>query len=413
MKPKPTPSVSRFGLERSRDKADKNPHPNGWGFAAAQSSATRRAALARGTVEDRSPQSVTGKSLKRTVNGHTFIFMVVETNPVFVYNADIPSRPGDCTFKRNKTDGILQLKEVHDMRILSLGSLNIDHIYAVPHFIQGAETLTVQGLTQSVGGKGLNQSVAAARAGAPVFHAGMLGRGGGPLQAFLNQNNVDTSLIRPCEIQQGHTVIQVDPSGQNCILVYGGSNQQIEKSYIDEVLSHFVPGDCVMLQNEISNLHYAVEAAHAKGLHIVLNASPFHDALFSLDFKKLDWLVVNELECAAIGACSDTWRAYQALRNRFPSLGILLTLGAEGSLCWKDGQQLRQKAFPTQAIDTTGAGDTFVGYFVGCLAQGFCRADSMRLASMAAAIAVSRPGAAPSIPQMGEVRQAFQQTFSK
>lgn len=298
------------------------------------------------------------------------------------------------------------------MKILNLGSLNIDHIYTVPHFIQGAESLLVQGLTQSIGGKGLNQSVAAARAGAVVFHAGMLGCGGEPLQAFLHQNNVDTSLLRPCAVQQGHTVIQVDPSGQNCILVYGGSNQQIDQPYIDEVLSHFSPGDCIMLQNEISNLQYAVEAAHAKGLHIMLNASPVHDTLLSLDFGKLDWLVVNELECTAIGACSDTETAYLALRNRYPFLGILLTLGTEGSLCWKDGQELRQKAYPAQAIDTTGAGDTFFGYFVGCLAQGFCRADSMRFASMAAAIAVSRPGAAPSIPQMGEVRQAFQQAAS-
>lgn len=298
------------------------------------------------------------------------------------------------------------------MKIINLGSMNIDHIYIVPHFIQGAETLLAEGLTQSIGGKGLNQSVAAARAGAEVFHAGMLGCGGEPLQTFLKQNGVNTSFLRSCPVQQGHTIIQIDPSGQNCILVYGGSNQQVEKPYIDEVLSYFSPGDCVMLQNEISNLSYAVESAHAKGLHIVLNASPINDALLALDFNKLDWLVVNELECAAIGACRDTNSAYEALQCRYPSLGILLTLGAEGSLCWKNGQELRQAAFPVQAVDTTGAGDTFAGYFVGCLAQGFGRAESMRLASMAAAIAVSRPGAAPSIPQMEEVRRAFPQAAS-
>lgn len=298
------------------------------------------------------------------------------------------------------------------MRILNLGSLNIDHIYAVPHFIEGAETLLAQGLTQSIGGKGLNQSVAAARAGATVFHAGMVGRGGEPLRHFLNQNEVDTSLLRSCADQQGHTMIQIDPSGQNCILVYGGSNQQIDKPYIDEVLSHFSPGDCVMLQNEISNLHYAVEAAHAKGLHIVLNASPVDPSLLALDFSKLDWLVVNELECAALGGRSDVWSAFAALKCRFSSIGILLTLGPGGSLCWKDGQELRQMAFPAQVIDTTGAGDTFVGYFVGCLARGLVCSDSIRLASMAASLSVSRPGAAPSIPHLEEVRKAFLQVLS-
>ncbi len=293
------------------------------------------------------------------------------------------------------------------MTIVNFGSMNLDHVYAVPHFIVGAETLLAGGLTESIGGKGLNQSIAVARSGASIRHAGMLGAGGEPLKNLLDESGVDTSLLQPCDVPQGHTVIQVDPSGQNCIIVFGGSNQQVSREYIDRTLALFAPGDYLMLQNEISNLDYVLEAAAKRGLRIVLNASPINDALLKLDFSKLEWLVVNELECAAVAGCEDVREAYETLKTRCPHTGILLTLGSDGSVSWKDGEEVRQQAYPVKPVDTTGAGDTFVGYFVGCLTQGYSRQDAMRLASMAAAISVTRPGAAPSIPQMPEVQKAF------
>ena len=158
-----------------------------------------------------------------------------------------------------------------------------------------------------------------------------------------------------------------------------------------------------MLQNEISNLDYILKSAGQRGLRIVLNASPINDDLLRLDFSSLDWLVINEIECAAISGCVNARDGYRTLRDRYPDIGILLTVGAEGSVSWKDGKEIVQAACPAEAIDTTGAGDTYVGYFIGCLAQGYSRRDSMRLASTAAAIAVSRRGAAPSIPTMDEV----------
>ena len=162
------------------------------------------------------------------------------------------------------------------------------------------------------------------------------------------------------------------------------------------------------MQNELSNFTYLLRAAVGRGLRVVLNASPISGEVLAADLTGVDWLVVNEIECAAIAGCSTPEEGYAALRARYPGLGILLTLGSEGSVSWKDGVEIRQCAYPVQAVDTTGAGDTFMGYFVGCLAQGMERKDAMQYAAMAASIAVTRPGAAPSIPMMAEVRAAVE-----
>ena len=293
------------------------------------------------------------------------------------------------------------------MQIVNFGSMNLDHVYQMPRFIRGGETLLSGGLADVPGGKGLNQSIAVARSGAAVRHAGMLGVGGEPLRACLEAAGVDTALLVPCGAPQGHTVIQVDPSGENCIIVFGGSNRLLGREHIDAVLDTLAPGDFVLAQNEISNLAYLLPAAAGRGLRVVLNASPIDDALLALDLSGLAWLVINELECAALSGQASVQAGYEALKARYPNVGILLTLGEGGSVSWQDGREVRQAAFPVRAVDTTAAGDTFLGYFVGCLAQGMARQEAMALASMAAAIAVTRPGAAPSIPTMAEVRAAL------
>jgi len=292
------------------------------------------------------------------------------------------------------------------MAVINFGSLNIDYVYAVPHFCEGGETLTALGRRQSIGGKGLNQSVAAAHAGADVFHAGLIGPGGEILRSCLEENGVDTSLLRECGEQQGHAIIQVSPGGQNCILVFGGSNRAVTGRFIDETLARTHPGDYLLLQNEISGLPHLLRAGAEKGLKIVLNASPIDDALLSADLSPLDWLVVNELECARVAGVGDTEEAYRLLCRRYPGTGILLTLGEKGSVCFRDGREYRQAAYPAKAVDTTGAGDTFMGYFVAGLRRGRPIPEIMRLASMASSIAVSRPGAAQSIPLLAEAEAA-------
>ena len=294
------------------------------------------------------------------------------------------------------------------MNVVNFGSLNIDHVYAVDHFCRAGETIHTKSYTQNAGGKGLNQSIAVSRSGQKVHHAGLLGPEGTRLAELLSGSGVDLRYLKHTDVPQGHAVIQVQPDGQNCIFLYGGSNQAVTPQEIDEVLMQLNAGDYLLLQNEIANLTYLLRAAARRGLRVVLNASPISDELLNADLSGVDWLVVNEIECAAMAGCGDAQAGYETLKQRYPSLGILLTLGSEGSVSWKDGVEVRQCAYPVKAVDTTGAGDTFMGYFVGCLAQGMERQTAMQYASMASAISVTRPGAAASIPLMDEVRAAVE-----
>ena len=294
------------------------------------------------------------------------------------------------------------------MKVVNFGSLNIDHVYAVDHFCRAGETIHTKSYAQNAGGKGLNQSIAVARSGQKLYHAGLLGAEGARLAELLTDCGVDLRYLKRTQIPQGHAVIQVDPTGQNCIFTYGGSNVAVSPQDIDEVLSQFDAGDYLLMQNEMSNLTYMLRAAVQRGLRVVLNVSPISEEILHVDLTGVDWLVVNEIECAAMAGCEDPQTGYETLKRRYPALGILMTLGSEGSVSWKDGEEIRQCAYPVKAVDTTGAGDTYMGYFVGCLAQGMRRQQAMQYASMASAISVTRPGAAVSIPQFEEVRAAIE-----
>ena len=293
------------------------------------------------------------------------------------------------------------------MQILNFGSLNVDYVYSVEYFVRAGETLKANARQVLPGGKGLNQSVALARAGANVCHAGCIGPEGAFLRGLLNENGVDTTYLRAIDGIQGHTVIQVDRKGENCILLYGGTNRRIGDSQIDETLSQFGAGDWLVLQNEVNNLPRIVDAAHARGMGIVLNPSPYDDGLKAVDFGKLSWLLVNEVEACQCSGSGEPERAWDVLHARHPGLSVLITLGGAGSIAYNVTEEgldtVRQQAFRADAVDTTAAGDTFTGYFICGLAEGRPLAECMRRASMASAIAVTRMGAAVSIPNKEEV----------
>lgn len=288
------------------------------------------------------------------------------------------------------------------MKVLNFGSLNLDHVYRVAHFVAPGETLSSDSMQTNPGGKGLNQSVALARAGAKVFHAGCIGVGGEALKKLLEENSVDASFLRPVDVPQGNAVIQVTPAGENCILLFGGSNQCVSKEQIEQTLSQFDAGDYLVLQNEINLLPQIVEAAHQKGMVIVLNPSPYDDRLNEVDFHKLTWLLVNEVEARQIAGSEDPEQAWSALHGEYPNLSVLITLGSAGSVAYRVHggavESARQEAFPAKAVDTTAAGDTYTGFFISGLMEGLPLKECMELASRAASISVTRPGAAESIP---------------
>ncbi len=291
------------------------------------------------------------------------------------------------------------------MKIVNFGSLNLDYVYQTPHFVLPGETLAATGQTVKPGGKGLNQSIALARAGAKVSHAGCVGQGGQGLVELLEQNGVDTRWIRPVEALQGNAMIQVTPSGENAILLFGGSNQAVTESQIDQTLAVLQAGDYLVLQNEISCLPYLVERAAQKRLRVVLNPSPFEESLRALDYGAMEWLLVNEVEAQQLSGSKEPESAWNILHSRYPRLKLVLTLGGAGAICCTPQQTIRQPAFAATAVDTTAAGDTFTGYFLAALTQKRPLADCMRRAAAAAAVSVSRPGASSSIPMAHEVEE--------
>ena len=293
------------------------------------------------------------------------------------------------------------------MPILNFGSLNIDHVYRVDTFVQPGETKHSKAYMINSGGKGLNQSIAAAKAGSRVFHAGMAGRDGDFLVEKLQAASVNTSLMQASTEVSGHAIIQVADSGQNCILLYGGTNQMLTEAYIDQTLEAFGSEGLVLLQNETNLVGEIIEKAAKRGLKVALNAAPYSDKVNTYPINLLDWLIVNEVEGAGIVGGAADESLLQRLAERYPQAGILLTLGSRGAQCVQNGRYASIGSCKVKAVDTTAAGDTFSGFFLYGVLEGLTLAETLRLATAASALCVQSPGAADSIPTLAEVRQAL------
>lgn len=293
------------------------------------------------------------------------------------------------------------------MRILNFGSLNIDYVYRVDSFVLPGETKSSKSLMINCGGKGLNQSIAAAKAGNTVLHAALLGSDGDMLCSALKDNGVDVSLMQSSNEVSGHAIIQVDDAGQNCILLHGGTNQMFTKEYIDSTLDSFGSDGIVLLQNETNLVGYIIDKAHERGLQVALNAAPMNDTVLTYPLDKLTWLIVNEIEGACLAGCGSDDDILSALRERYPSCNILLTLGKRGAVCYRDGETTTMGSFNVNAVDTTAAGDTFTGYFLYGMLNNMDTAETLKLAAAASALCVCKPGASSSVPLMIEVQQAL------
>lgn len=305
-------------------------------------------------------------------------------------------------------------------RIINLGSVNIDFVYAVPHILREGETLTATERSIHVGGKGLNQSVAMSRAGLPVEHAGIVGADGLRLVDMLNDEAVSTDLVRVlAEKASGHTVIQVTPEGRNAILYYPGTNALVTEDFISEVIDAAEPDDLLVLQNEVAGTAAALRLAHEAGIRVLYNPSPFDPTVPAELIGEVYALIVNENEGAALlgvepDSLSDD-ELFDELCRRFPTPVLILTLGDRGSRAHLPGTSpIVVPAREVVACDTTGAGDTYLGFVTRALFPRHASkavfhdalSRAMGEATIASSIAVTRHGAAMSIPTLNEVLQA-------
>jgi len=295
------------------------------------------------------------------------------------------------------------------MKIVNLGSLNVDHVYRVDRFLLPGETKASKGLTDNAGGKGLNQSIAAARTGAEVYHAGYFGAGSEMLRAVLARAGVHTDwmedhLDTPC----GHTMIQVDDEGQNCILLFGGTNVCLTEAYVDWVLEQCTADDILLIQNETNLVPYIIQAAAARGIPVAMNAAPMDEGVKHYPIGKLRWLIVNEIEGAALAGGGSFEEIMANLTAAYPDTGILLTLGSAGAWFHDGDREIRVGcAKVPKVVDTTAAGDTFLGYFLAGMLEKMDPAQALKRATYASAITIQFPGAADSIPDKKNVEQVM------
>ncbi len=293
------------------------------------------------------------------------------------------------------------------MKILDFGSLNIDRVYTVKDFVRPGETISSLRLDNFCGGKGLNQAIACKKAGSDVYMAGKVGTDGAMLTDLLREYGVNTdNVIVDPDTPSGHAIIQVDHTGQNNIILFGGTNRKISHDDVDSILAKFDKGDILLLQNEISSLDYILEKAHDKGMVIAMNPSPMDDYLLSCDLGKVTYFIMNEIEAAAISGCTDPEDAIKELHSRYLESRIVITLGSDGVKYFDGEKAYSHGIYKVETVDTTAAGDTFTGYFLNGVLTGMKADDILDMASKASRIAVSRNGAADSIPTKDEVLSA-------
>jgi ribokinase len=296
------------------------------------------------------------------------------------------------------------------MAVFNFGSINIDHVYSVPHFVQPGETLSSTHYQSILGGKGANQSVALAKAENTVYHVGAIGSNDASFIKEMSAAGVNCSQIRQMsDVASGHAIIQVNPDAENNIILFGGANQCLSDDHIATALAMAKKGDWVLLQNETNAIADVIDASHSRGLNIAFNPAPMTDSVKSLPLEKLTLLVVNEIEAEQLTGKKEVESIKIALLEQYPSAKFVLTLGKQGAWFIDANNQEFCPAFDVDAVDTTAAGDTFIGFFLAAYQNNQSMADALKYASAASALAVTKAGASPSIPAVNEVLDFLKQ----
>ena len=288
-------------------------------------------------------------------------------------------------------------------KLVNLGSLCVDNVYHVQNIARAGETVTSFGHEIHPGGKGLNQSLAAARAGADVIHVGCVGSDGGSLVDVLSGSGVDVSYIRTIESSSGSAVIQVDAQGRNAIFITGGANRLVSTEQVEAAVSLLGNDDWLLLQNEINDLDFVLKSATSSDVNIAFNVAPVDGRECAYVYDHVSLLIVNEIESMAVAQTDDHMLAFDHIRRQYPNTQVILTLGRLGLHYGFGDNQLHIPAFDVEVVDETAAGDAFIGFFMAALLRSAPREAALREASAAGALAVTKTGAATSIPQREEV----------
>jgi len=291
-------------------------------------------------------------------------------------------------------------------KILNFGSINIDHVYRVPRFVRPGETLSSSELVTGLGGKGANQSVALAKAGVEVKHVGRISKSDQWAADLMRSLGVNVDHVQTVNAPSGHAIIQVDENGENAILLYGGANQTFESKELEQLIGENKAADFLLMQNECNQLSYAFKLARDCNLNVALNPAPMTTNIKALPLGLLDTLIVNQLEAQALTNKSQLNEVIKELKEMLPNTRVALTLGARGAVLLTKTNVVEVPATLVEVIDTTGAGDTFVGYFLAGLVNKMSEVDALHRACQAAALAVTRAGAISSIPDLSDLTQS-------
>ncbi len=290
------------------------------------------------------------------------------------------------------------------MRILNYGSLNIDYVYRVNHLVEGGETITSSNLSIGAGGKGLNQSIALAKAGLPIWHAGQVGPDGEMLIDTLVDAGVGVEYVKMGDVPSGNALIQVDARGENAIILFAGANRSLSEVDITQVIDEFSSGDILLVQNEVSNLEVIIRQAKKNGMKVVLNPAPMTSDVLELPLELIDYLILNEVEGAQMAGVNKPEGIIDTIYKQNPRMKIVLTLGGSGVMYKDASEEFHLKPSGDIAVvDTTAAGDTFIGYFIQGVTTKLGNQSAVRQAMNASELCISRNGAAKSIPSIDDL----------
>ncbi|MCH9819324.1 MAG: ribokinase [Gammaproteobacteria bacterium] len=290
-------------------------------------------------------------------------------------------------------------------QIINYGSCCIDHVFQIPHFVRAGETLSSAGYAIFPGGKGLNQSIAVAEAGCAVSHVGAVGEDGRWLAELMTARGVNITHLGITNTPTGQAILQIDPSGENAIIILGGANLAAHEHLIDAALNDATGDEILLIQNETSGNEAAIRQAKAKGLQVAFNMAPMNANARALPLALIDYFIINETEGEALTGKTEPSEICDAVLDQYPHSAVVLTLGPAGVLFRTAERNLSQPAYPVETVDTTGAGDTFTGYFLATLMKTQQVELALQTAAAAAALSVTQPGAATSIPTLHDVNQ--------